>query len=101
MSPEGRSQAGGGGSGACRLPASRYALAGQRGGSRSGTATVLRPERGALRSLERAMELGEVSARGADKIVRVEWSLADLAARSRPEADDMQIAINWWLGVSQ
>jgi magnesium chelatase family protein len=32
------------------------------------------------------MELGQVSARGADKIVRVAWSLADLAAKDRPGA---------------
>ncbi len=49
--------------------------------------TVLRrsfaPAAGALTSLDRAMELGQVSARGADKIVRVAWSLADLAGEDR------------------
>ncbi len=59
------------------------------------------PEPGALRSLDRAMELGQVSARGADKIVRVAWSLADLAGRPRPCAGEVDSAITLWLGVSR
>ena len=35
------------------------------------------------------MELGQVSARGADKIVRVGWSLADLAGKPRPAAEEV------------
>jgi magnesium chelatase family protein len=54
---------------------------------------------GALRPLERAMELGQVSARGADKIVRVAWSLADLAGRPRPGSEEVKTAIGLWLGV--
>ena len=53
----------------------------------------------ALTSLERAMELGQVSARGADKIIRVAWSLADLAGQPRPAADQVNLAIGLWLGV--
>jgi magnesium chelatase family protein len=53
-------------------------------------ATVLRysfpPRPEALTSLDRAMGLGQVSTRGADKIIRVAWSLADLAAKDRPGA---------------
>jgi magnesium chelatase family protein len=67
--------------------------------------TVLRrefpPGPGALASLDRAMELGQVSARGADKIVRVAWSLADLAGQDRPGADQVNLAIGLWLGVAQ
>lgn len=59
------------------------------------------PEPGALRSLDRAMELGQVSARGADKIVRVAWSLADLAGRPRPGAGEVDLAISLWLGVTR
>src|SRR5215475_5224255 len=59
------------------------------------------PEPGALRSLDRAMELGQVSARGADKIVRVAWSLADLAAKPRPGAGEVDLAISLWLGVTR
>ncbi len=59
------------------------------------------PERGALRSLDRAMELGQVSARGADKIVRVAWSVADLAGQARPCSGDVELAIGLWLGVTR
>jgi magnesium chelatase family protein len=47
------------------------------------------------------MELGQVSARGADKIVRVAWSLADLAGQREPGADQVNLAIALWLGVTQ
>jgi magnesium chelatase family protein len=57
------------------------------------------PESGALRLLDRAMELGQVSARGADKIVRVAWSVADLSGKPRPGADEVGVAIALWLGV--
>jgi magnesium chelatase family protein len=59
------------------------------------------PEHGALKSLDRAMELGQVSARGADKIVRVAWSLADLADKPRPGAGEVDFAIGLWLGVTR
>ena len=57
------------------------------------------PSTGALTSLDRAMELGQVSARGVDKIVRVAWSLSDLAGRDRPGADEVGQALRLWLGV--
>ena len=67
--------------------------------------TVLRrsfaPAAGALTFLDRAMELGQVSARGTDKIIRVAWSLADLAAKDRPGSDQVNLAIGLWLGVTQ
>jgi magnesium chelatase family protein len=59
------------------------------------------PEHGALKSLDRAMELGQVSARGADKIVRVAWSVADLAGKPRPGAGEIDVAIALWLGVAK
>ncbi len=54
---------------------------------------------GALDLLDRVMELGQVSARGADKIIRVTWSLADLAGRPQPTAEECNEAIGLWLGV--
>jgi magnesium chelatase family protein len=57
------------------------------------------PRPGALASLDRAMELGQVSTRGADKIVRVAWSLTDLAGKDRPGADEVGQALQLWLGV--
>jgi magnesium chelatase family protein len=59
------------------------------------------PRPGALRPLDRAMELGQVSARGADKIVRVAWSLADLAGTPRPGTAEVSTAIGLWLGVQR
>jgi magnesium chelatase family protein len=59
------------------------------------------PKAGALTSLDRAMELGQVSARGADKIIRVAWSLADLAGKDQPGTDQINLAIGLWLGVTQ
>jgi magnesium chelatase family protein len=57
------------------------------------------PAPGALAPLERAMELGEISARGVDRVLRVSWTLADLAGRQRPGADDTCYALGLWLGV--
>jgi magnesium chelatase family protein len=59
------------------------------------------PKAGSMKPLERVMELGQVSARGADKIIRVAWSLADLAGRDRPGVDEVGLAIGLWLGVAQ
>jgi magnesium chelatase family protein len=59
------------------------------------------PEPGALRELDHVMELGQISARGADKIVRVAWSVADLEGLPRPGADQIHTAISLWLGVAQ
>ena len=58
------------------------------------------PAAGSLRPLERAMELGRVSARGADQIVGVAWSLADLAAKDRPGPDEIRLAIELWSGAT-
>ncbi|MGH3279256.1 MAG: YifB family Mg chelatase-like AAA ATPase [Trebonia sp.] len=67
--------------------------------------TVLRrsfpPKPAALQSLDRVMELGQVSARGADKIVRVAWSLADLAGEDQPGPDQVNLAVGLWLGVTR
>jgi magnesium chelatase family protein len=57
------------------------------------------PARGALVPLERAMELGEISARGVDRVLRVSWTLADLAGKARPGADETCYALGLWLGV--
>jgi magnesium chelatase family protein len=57
------------------------------------------PCRDALKPLEQAMELGEISARGVDKVVRVSWTLADLAGKDRPTLDECGYALGLWLGV--
>ena len=58
------------------------------------------PAAGSLKPLERAMELGQISARGADQIVRVAWSLSDLAAESQPGSGEINLAIELWLGAT-
>jgi magnesium chelatase family protein len=58
-----------------------------------------RPAPGALVPLERAMDLGEISARGVDRIVRMSWTLADLAGVDRPGTAEIGYALGLWLGV--
>jgi magnesium chelatase family protein len=59
-----------------------------------------RPGPGALRPLERAMDLGQISARGVHRVLRVAWTLADLAGLPQPTADQTSYALGLWLGVS-
>jgi magnesium chelatase family protein len=60
-----------------------------------------RPAAGALTPLERAMDLGQVSARGADRIIRLSWTLADLAGVDRPRLAEVGYALGLWLGAGQ
>src|SRR6202046_5023545 len=59
------------------------------------------PAPGALVPLERAMDLGEISARGVDRIVRMSWTLADLAGVDRPGTAEIGYALGLWLGVGR
>lgn len=60
---------------------------------------TFRPAAGALVPLERAMDLGQISARGADRIIRMSWTLADLAGQARPRTDEIGAALGLWLGA--
>ncbi len=60
-----------------------------------------RPAEGALTPLERAMDLGQVSARGADRIIRMSWTFADLAGQPRPGRAEISAALGMWLGAGQ
>ncbi|MFC3999554.1 YifB family Mg chelatase-like AAA ATPase [Nocardiopsis sediminis] len=54
----------------------------------------------ALHILAAALERGEISARGVDRAIRLSWTLADLAARPRPEPEDTAYAFALWSGRS-
>jgi magnesium chelatase family protein len=58
-----------------------------------------RPADGALAPLERAIDLGQVSARGTDRIIRMSWTLADLAGKPLPGRDEISAALGMWLGA--
>jgi magnesium chelatase family protein len=58
------------------------------------------PAPGALAPLERAMDLGEISARGVDRVIRLAWTVADLGDVSRPTAAEISYALGLWLGVT-
>jgi len=58
-----------------------------------------RPAASALAPLERAMDLGQLSARGADRIIRMSWTLADLAGQPRPRLAEVATALGLWLGA--
>ncbi len=55
-------------------------------------------ESAALRVLGRAMDLGQISARGVDRALRVAWTLADLADRDRPGEEEAAYAFALWAG---
>jgi magnesium chelatase family protein len=59
------------------------------------------PAPGALAPLERAMDLGEISARGVDRVIRLSWTVADLAGAARPTIAETSYALGLWLGVQQ
>ena len=49
--------------------------------------------------LERSLERGLISARGVVKVIRVAWTIADLAGKPRPAKDECHAALGLWLGV--
>src|SRR5215470_13657691 len=60
---------------------------------------AFRPSPSALAPLERAMDSGQISARGVDRVIRVAWTLADIAGIGRPTAGEISYALGLWLGV--
>jgi magnesium chelatase family protein len=59
------------------------------------------PVPGSLAVVERCLDRGQISARGVVKVIRVAWTLADLASQSRPGKDECNAALGLWLGVQQ
>ncbi|MFF3764854.1 YifB family Mg chelatase-like AAA ATPase [Streptomyces sp. NPDC001922] len=59
------------------------------------------PAAGAMAAAERDMERGLLTARGLDRVLRVAWTVADLAGRDRPTAPDVAHALQLRTGVSR
>ncbi|HZR55042.1 MAG TPA: hypothetical protein VFB06_36820 [Streptosporangiaceae bacterium] len=59
------------------------------------------PAPGALMGIERALDLGQVSARSVAKVVRVAWTLAARAGKNRPGRGECPAALTLWLGVTR
>ncbi|MBU3870271.1 YifB family Mg chelatase-like AAA ATPase [Streptomyces sp. 4503] len=63
--------------------------------------TRWQPFPGALREAERDMERGLLTARGLDRVLRVAWTVADLAGHDRPAAQDIAQALQLRTGISR
>lgn len=50
--------------------------------------------------LDTAVSRGHLSARGVDKVLRVAWTICDLAGRDRPSVTDVRTAVMMRLGQS-
>ncbi|MGP7960738.1 YifB family Mg chelatase-like AAA ATPase [Sanguibacter sp. A247] len=48
---------------------------------------------GVLADVDRALDRGMISLRGADRVLRIAWTIADLAGRDRPRRDDVGRAL--------
>jgi magnesium chelatase family protein len=59
----------------------------------------LRPPPGSLAPLHEALRRGLLTARGADRVLRVAWTLADLAGRDLPGRSDVAEAVGIRLGI--
>jgi magnesium chelatase family protein len=57
------------------------------------------PAPGSLAVVERSLERGQITARGVVKVIRVAWTMADLAGQPRPTKDECHAALGLWLGV--
>jgi magnesium chelatase family protein len=56
---------------------------------------------GALDAAERDLERGLLTARGLDRVLRVAWTVADLAGRDRPGAPDVALALELRTGIAR
>jgi magnesium chelatase family protein len=59
------------------------------------------PQPEALRVLGEAMDRGTLSARGADRVLKLAWTIADLADKDRPAAEEVGYALALWTGSAQ
>ncbi|NSC24158.1 YifB family Mg chelatase-like AAA ATPase [Streptomyces albus subsp. chlorinus] len=54
---------------------------------------------GALNEAENDLERGQLTARGLDRVLRVAWTVADLAGHDRPTRDDVNYALHLRSGI--
>jgi len=59
------------------------------------------PSAEAITPVSRAVDLGEISTRAADQVVRVAWTLADLAGDPEPGPQECAQALAFQLGVAR
>ena len=50
---------------------------------------------GVVAAAEQELDRGGLTARGVDRVVRVAWTLSDLAGRDRPDSGDVQVALQF------
>ncbi|MGV9327286.1 YifB family Mg chelatase-like AAA ATPase [Streptosporangium sandarakinum] len=60
--------------------------------------TVYRPPSRAMAPLLTCLDVGALSARGLDRVLRLAWTLADLAGKAGPEVAETNAALGLWLG---
>jgi magnesium chelatase family protein len=58
------------------------------------------PPHQALAALDQPLADGRLSARGLDRVIRVAWTLTDLAGKDAPTANEVNEALGLWLGLS-
>lgn len=58
-----------------------------------------RPSDAAMKPMTSCLDSGSLSARGLDRVVRVAWTLADLAGKARPDENETSAALALWLGL--
>ncbi|MFF5448366.1 YifB family Mg chelatase-like AAA ATPase [Streptomyces sp. NPDC012888] len=63
--------------------------------------TRWQPAPGALAQAERELERGLLTARGLDRVLRVAWTVADLAGKERPDALDVAVALELRTGIAR
>ncbi|SEG54473.1 magnesium chelatase family protein [Nonomuraea solani] len=61
--------------------------------------TNYRPGAAAMQPMTSCLDSGTLTARGLDRVIRVAWTLADLADKDSPEQDETNAALSFWLGV--
>ncbi|MFI5984832.1 YifB family Mg chelatase-like AAA ATPase [Streptomyces sp. NPDC051555] len=59
------------------------------------------PAPGALAQAERDLERGLLTARGLDRVLRVAWTVSDLAEKDRPDAQDVAVALELRTGIAR